>query len=306
MAVVTPESAVIAATPDPQPATLAVPASAPMPDIAQIAAALNIAPRPFKPVTVSAADFTQPAVSVAGLSKQFLVEQEPPTTVAGYFVNLMQRKKRQKQVFWALKDISFDIYLGETLGIIGPNGSGKSTLLKLIAGIYQPTSGSVTVRRDLIPLLELGAGFHPELTGRENIYLNGALLGRSRAEMDALFEPIVAFSGIGNFINTPLKFYSSGMKVRLGFSVAVHIDTEVMLLDEIFAVGDDDFQRKCISRLRQFQAEGRALVLVSHGMEIIDKLCDRAIWIQHGRLEAEGSAAAITAKYKAFVRGGHG
>jgi ABC-2 type transport system ATP-binding protein len=255
---------------------------------------------PFKPL--SEAELGLPAIEIKGLSKRFMVQQDPPATVAGFFVNLLKRRRRERREFWALENVSLSIRTGETVGIVGPNGSGKSTLLKVMAGIYRQTYGEITIRRHLVPLLELGAGFHPELTGRENIYLNGALLGRTRPQMDAVYDAIVKFSGIGDFINTPLKFYSSGMKVRLGFSVAIHIDAEIMLLDEIFAVGDDNFQHKCIRRLRQFQAEGRTLVLVSHGMELINQLCDRAFWIQGGRLLAEGKASDVTAQYTAYAR----
>lgn len=260
----------------------------------------DILSTPFKAIAQS--ELGRPAVEIRGLSKKFLVEHDPPTTVASFFVNLAEGKRRDRRDFWAIKDVSMEVYTGETVGIIGPNGSGKSTLLKLMAGIYQPTEGTIALHRKVVPLLELGAGFHVELTGRENVFLNGALLGKSREEMTALFDSIVKFSGIGEFINTPLKFYSSGMKVRLGFAVAIHMDAELMLLDEIFAVGDTQFQQKCIRRIRQFQAEGRTLVLVSHGLDLIDQLCDRAFWIQHGKLMAAGTAAEITAQYAQSVR----
>lgn len=260
----------------------------------------DVVATPFKPL--EEAELGLPAIEIKRLSKRFMVQQDPPATVAGFFVNLMKRRRRERREFWALENVSMSINTGETVGVVGPNGSGKSTLLKLMAGIYRQTYGEITIRRHLVPLLELGAGFHPELSGRENIYLNGALLGKSRKQMNEIYEPIVKFSGIGEFINTPLKFYSSGMKVRLGFSVAIHIDAEIMLLDEIFAVGDDNFQTKCIKRLRQFQAEGRTLVLVSHGMEIVNQLCDRAFWIQGGRLMAEGKASDVTSQYTTFSR----
>ncbi len=259
-----------------------------------------IATTPFKPLGEE--ELGLPAIEVKGLSKRFMVQQDPPATVAGFFVNLAKRRRRERREFWALENVSMSIKTGETVGVVGPNGSGKSTLLKLMAGIYRQTYGEITIRRKLVPLLELGAGFHPELSGRENIYLNGALLGKSRPQVDEMFDSIVKFSGIGDFINTPLKFYSSGMKVRLGFAVAIHIDAEIMLLDEIFAVGDDQFQHKCIRRLRQFQAEGRTLVLVSHGMELVNQLCDRAYWIQGGRLMAEGKAADVTTQYTSYSR----
>ncbi len=254
------------------------------------------------PVAAPLVETRTPCIEVADLSKQFWIEHDPATTVAGFFVNLLQpHKRRPRRAFMAVQNLSLNIYPGETVGIIGPNGSGKSTLLKLIAGIYAPTRGSVMVRQRLVPLLELGAGFHGELTGRENVYLNGALLGRTRREMEAALDDIIAFSGIEEFIDTPLKFYSSGMKVRLGFAVAIHIDAEIMMLDEIFAVGDDQFQLKCIHRLRQFQEEGRTLILVSHGMSLVKMLCERVYWIQHGQVIAEGSANQVVDAYMEAV-----
>jgi ABC-2 type transport system ATP-binding protein len=256
--------------------------------------------RPFRALDTD--QLGEKAVEIRGLYKRFMLEQEPPTTIAGWFIDLARRRRRERTEFWAINNLSLDIRVGETVGVIGPNGSGKSTLLKLIAGIYAPTTGEVNIHRRCVPLLELGAGFHPELTGRENIFLNGALLGYTREEMQDRYEPIVNFSGVRDFINTPLKFYSSGMKMRLGFSVAIHIDAEIMLLDEIFAVGDEQFQAKCIRRLRQFQAEGRTLVLVSHGLEIIRQLCDRAIWVQSGKLMAEGNATEVADRYQGHLR----
>ncbi len=241
---------------------------------------------------------SKPCIEIRNVSKQFMVEQDPARTVAGFFVSLAQpHKRRPRRAFMAIDNISAEFRMGETVGIIGSNGSGKSTLLKLIAGIYAPTSGNIQVRRRMVPLLELGAGFHAELSGRENIYLNGALLGHSHSEMDRVYDEIVAFSGVESFINTPLKFYSSGMRVRLGFAVAIHLEAEVMLLDEIFAVGDEQFQDKCIRRLRHFQAEGRTLILVSHGLSLVKRLCDRALWIEHGKLIEEGTAVHVVDQY---------
>src|SRR5262245_52220177 len=219
-----------------------------------------------------------PCIEVSGLSKRFWLERERSTTISGFFVNLLSpRKATPRRTFMALQDVSFRIYPGETVGLIGANGSGKSTLFKLLAGIYAPTAGVMSVRRRLVGLLELGAGFHSELTGRENVFLNGSLLGCPRKTMQAKFDSIVDFAGIEEFIDVPLKYYSSGMQVRLGFAVAVHADAEILLMDEIFAVGDTQFQQKCIERLRQFQAEGCTLLLVSHAMELIEMLCSRAL-----------------------------
>src|SRR5258706_11859081 len=230
--------------------------------------------------TTSVLGAQRACIEVTGLSKRFWLERERPATISGFFVNLLSSHKQiPRRSFMALQDVSFIIHSGETVGLIGANGSGKSTLFKLLAGIYAPSSGSVLVRQRLVALLELGAGFHSEITGRENIFLNGSLLGCSRKDMQVKFNSIVDFAGIEEFIDVPLKYYSSGMKMRLGFAVAVHTDAEILLMDEIFAVGDVQFQQKCIHRLRQFQAEGRTLLLISHAMELIEMLCSRGLWL---------------------------
>lgn len=202
----------------------------------------------------------------------------------------------------ALRDVSFSIDAGETVAIIGANGSGKSTLLKILAGIFAPTHGTVDVRLPLVALLELGTGFSEELTGRENIYLNGALLGHNRTEMRALFDAIVAFSGLADFIDTRLKFYSTGMRARLGFAIAAHVGASILLLDEVLTVGDAEFQQKCLTRLRQFQAEGRTLLLVSHGAGLIETLCTRTIWLARGRVMRDGPTAAVLAEYQDYMQ----
>ena len=177
--------------------------------------------------------------------------------------------------FWALRDLQFDIKTGETFGIIGRNGSGKSTLLKCIAGILQPTSGQIVVRGHLAAMLELGAGFQPELSGRDNIYLNASLLGLSRRDIARRFDEIVAFAELEDFIDNQVRFYSSGMYVRLGFAVAVNVEPDVLLIDEVLAVGDERFQEKCLDRIHQFQAEGRTIVVVSHSVAMVRQVCDR-------------------------------
>ncbi|HWL01321.1 MAG TPA: ABC transporter ATP-binding protein [Microbacteriaceae bacterium] len=231
----------------------------------------------------------QPIVaSVQGVSKRFLMHKDK--SVKERLLNF-GRNRRHREDFWALRDVSIDIRLGSTVGLIGHNGSGKSTLLKVIGGIVPPTSGTVIRRGKLASLLELGTGFHPDLTGRENVFLNAAILGLRRSQTAALFDEIVDFSGIAPFIDTPVKYYSSGMYVRLAFAVAVHVDPDILLVDEVLAVGDEAFQRKCMDKIAQFQAEGRAIVFVSHSAEQIGRLCDRVVVLDDGELIHDGDPA---------------
>jgi ABC-2 type transport system ATP-binding protein len=225
-------------------------------------------------------------VKVAGASKRFVIRKEK--SLKERLVNL-GRSNQHKDDFWALRDIDLEIHSGTTVGLIGPNGSGKSTLLKLIGGILQPTTGTVEHRGRLAALLELGAGFHPDLTGRENVFLNASILGLSRKQTAMFFDDIVAFSGIEQFIDTQVKFYSSGMYVRLAFAVSVHVDPDVLLVDEVLAVGDEPFQRKCMDRIRQFQHEGRTIVLVTHGLDQVADICDRAVVLENGRIQIDGA-----------------
>jgi ABC-type polysaccharide/polyol phosphate transport system ATPase subunit len=192
--------------------------------------------------------------------------------------------KQESQRFYALKGITFRVQEGESLGIIGSNGAGKSTLLSLIAGIATPDTGRVIVNGRVAPLLELGAGFHPDLTGTENVRLNAALLGFSRDRLNDLFPSIVSFSGIGDFIREPLRTYSAGMQMRLAFSVAIHLDPEILVIDEILAVGDQEFQHKCTEKIYSLRNAGKTLIFVSHAFSAIESLCDRALWIDHGEL----------------------
>src|SRR5829696_224611 len=194
-----------------------------------------------------------------------------------------------KSEFWALRNIDLEVPAGTTLGLIGHNGSGKSTLLKLVGGILTPTSGAVRRRGRLAALLELGAGFHGDLTGRENVYLNAAILGLSRQQTDRYFDDIVAFSGIEKFIDTQVKFYSSGMYVRLAFAVAVHVDPEILLIDEVLAVGDESFQRKCLEKIRSFMREGRTIIFVTHALDLVRDLCARAVLLDHGVMQYDGA-----------------
>jgi lipopolysaccharide transport system ATP-binding protein len=205
-----------------------------------------------------------------------------------------------QETFWALRDVDFDLPHGKVLGLIGRNGAGKSTLLKLLSQITEPTTGQIEIFGRVASLLEVGTGFHPELTGRENTYLNGAILGMRRREIARRFDAIVDFAGIERFLDTPVKHYSSGMYVRLAFAVAAHLETEILVVDEVLAVGDDEFQRKCLSKIEQVaQQDGRTIILVSHTMASVEKLCDRAIFLDHGRIIREGPAREIVSQYLA-------
>ena len=225
-------------------------------------------------------------IRIENVSKRFVIRKEK--SLKERVVNF-GRSNLHKDDFWALRDVDLEISTGSTVGLIGPNGSGKSTLLKMISGILQPTEGSVHLRGRLAALLELGAGFHPDLTGRENVYLNASILGLSKKQTDLHFDAMVEFSGIEPFIDTQVKFYSSGMYVRLAFAVAVHVDPDILLVDEVLAVGDEQFQRKCLERIRGFQHEGRTIVLVTHGLDQVAEFCDRAVVLEHGRVAADGS-----------------
>jgi ABC-2 type transport system ATP-binding protein len=240
-----------------------------------------------------------PAVEVADVSKKFRLYRERPTSLKARLL----RSRMRAEDFWALRDVSFDIPEGSSLGLIGHNGSGKTTLLKIVAGILRPTSGLVRQRGRLAALLELGAGFHPELTGRENVYLNASFLGLSRRETDAAYEGIVAFAELEDFMDNQVKFYSSGMLVRLGFAVAVHVDPEVLLIDEVLAVGDEAFQAKCLDRIREFQRDGRTIVLVTHALDTVTKICDRAVMLHHGEIHAAGAPGDVVREMRHVLLG---
>ncbi len=211
------------------------------------------------------------------------------------------RKRPPVETFWALRSISFTIQKGETVGFIGGNGAGKSTLLGLVAGTLFPAEGQVRVRGRIGALLELGAGFHPDLTGRENIYLNASLLGMPEVEIDACYDDIVEFSELGTFIGAPLRTYSSGMQVRLGFSVAAHVAPQILIMDEVLAVGDQHFQKKCAKRIDQFRAQKKTLLFVSHSPEAVQRICSRVIWLDQGRLVADGPMDLILPEYIKFM-----
>jgi ABC-2 type transport system ATP-binding protein len=225
------------------------------------------------------------AVDVRGVSKRFRLAHGRHNSLKE---RIIHGGRTTHEDFWALKDVSLTAYEGETVGILGRNGSGKSTLLKCICGVLQPTSGEVVVRGKLAGLLELGAGFQQDLTGRENIYLNGSMLGMSKKEVDRVFDDIVDFSELEEFIDGQVKFYSSGMYVRLGFAVAVNVDPDILVVDEVLAVGDERFQRKCIERVKVFQREGRTILLVTHSPDQVRSICDRAVVLSHGDVINEG------------------
>ena len=210
---------------------------------------------------------------------------------------ILKMRRSRYEEFWALKGINFEVPTGSTFGVIGSNGSGKSTLLKTMAGILQPEKGSVKIEGRVSALLELGAGFHPELSGHENIYLNGAILGLTKKEITARYDDIVEFAGLADFIDTPVKNYSSGMFVRLGFAVAAHVEPEVLLIDEVLSVGDESFQRRCAEKIEEFRRDGRTIVFVSHGLSQVEQLCQDVAWIDKGDLRMIGPAAEVISAY---------
>ncbi|HSB35563.1 MAG TPA: ABC transporter ATP-binding protein [Thermoanaerobaculia bacterium] len=206
----------------------------------------------------------------------------------------------------ALEDVSFDVRKGETFGVIGANGSGKSTLLKLVAGIFKPTAGRLTVHGKVSALIELGAGFHPEISGRENVVINGVMLGLTRKEIERKLPEIVAFAGLPDFIDQPVKTYSSGMYVRLGFAVAVHVDPDILVVDEVLAVGDEAFSRRCLDTIAEFSARGKTIFFVSHALGLVEELCDRVLYLEHGRVKGVGEAREMLAAYRLDVAAGEG
>ena len=235
------------------------------------------------------------AIVVEGVSKRFRLQTDKAHSVK----ELITRRDRSadEQHFWALKDVSLEIPEGSMYALVGHNGSGKSTLLRCIAGIYQPTEGSVSATGRMSTLLELGAGFHPDLTGRENVYMNATILGMGKKQIDASFDKIVEFAGVEDFIDSPVKIYSSGMYVRLGFSVAVHVDPEILIVDEVIAVGDAEFQRKCFDHLFELRRKGTTIVVVTHGLGTVQSMCDGAAWLDHGVLQMTGTGSEVAAAY---------
>jgi len=249
------------------------------------------------------------AVRVDDISKRFRLYKERNQTLKA---TVMRGRRSVHEDFWALRDVSFDVPEGSTFGLIGSNGSGKSTLLKCLAKIYYPEKGSITPYGKVAALLEVGSGFHPELSGRENIFLNGSILGMSRKEILSKYDEIVEFSGVSEFIDQPVKNYSSGMYVRLGFSIAIHVDPQILVVDEVLAVGDAEFQDKCRRKFSEFRDKGRTVILVSHSMEMVREMCDHAAWLNKGQLVESGEADPTIQAYLDSLgeagerEGGHG
>mgnify|MGYP000020267719 FL=1 len=234
------------------------------------------------------------AVSVENVWKYFRLYHEKNQYLKS---TLLRGRRARYDEFWALKGVDFEIPFGSTFGIIGSNGSGKSTLLKCLAGILSPDKGSVSCNGRMAALLELGAGFHPDLSGRENIYLNGAILGMTRSEIDRKLEEIIDFSGLEKFVDTPVKNYSSGMVVRLGFAVATNVDPEILIIDEVLAVGDESFQHRCHEKIESFRQEGRTIILVSHGLMQVAQLCSTVAWLEKGVIQEIGPSYEVIGKY---------
>lgn len=244
--------------------------------------------------------FSDVSIDVANVGKVFPVYAKPHHRLLQMF-STASAKSRWFREFRALDGVSFQVGRGETLGIVGRNGSGKSTLLQIICGTLSASSGTVAVRGRIAALLELGAGFNPEFTGRENVYMNGALLGLSREQMGARFEQIVAFADIGEFIDQPVKSYSSGMYVRLAFAVAIHVDPDILIIDEALSVGDEAFQRKCYARIEKIRSDGATIIFVSHSASSVLELCNRAVLLDHGQLLAIGEPKAVVARYQKIL-----
>jgi lipopolysaccharide transport system ATP-binding protein len=258
----------------------------------------------------------KPIIKVEGISKQFRINPgEAPSrryeTLRESLVKLVRspfarkRNRRGNDIIWALEDVSFDVMPGEVMGIIGPNGAGKSTLLKVLSRIIEPTSGRVELYGRVASLLEVGTGFHPDLSGRENVYLNGAILGMKRREIDTRFDEIVAFSEVEKFIDTAVKHYSSGMYLRLAFAVAAHLDPEILIVDEVLAVGDASFQKKCLGKMDDVTRSGRTVLLVTHSLGMVTQHCERAILLNGGRIIREGPAQEVVGYYDVMCASSH-
>ena len=239
------------------------------------------------------------AIAFASVSKTFPMNAQR-LLARGYLSRFLKRAEKQR--FVALRNITFRIPPGQTVGVVGSNGAGKSTLLSLVAGLCPPDEGTVTVHGRVAPLLQLGSGFHPDLTGAENLQLNAALLGLSAKKTAESYERIVEFAGIGPFIDQPLRTYSSGMSMRLAFSIAIHVEPDILIIDEVLAVGDQAFQAKCMDKILEFKEQGKTLLFVSHSTGAVQKLCERALWLDHGALLMDGEAAEVAAAYEGGAR----
>lgn len=243
------------------------------------------------------------AIELRDVSKRFKLYRERVHTLKERVI--FSRRDRGYEEFWGVRGVSFEVDAGQSFGLIGANGSGKTTLLKLMAGILQPTSGQIRITGRVAALLELGAGFHPDLTGRENVYLNGSILGLSRRQIDRTFDAIVDFAELPSFIDSQVRHYSSGMYVRLGFAVAIHMDPDILLVDEVLAVGDEAFQDKCLQRIRHFQREGRTIVLVTHAVDLMREMCDEAVLLDHGVIAAAGRPSVVARTYRDLLAAEH-
>ena len=241
-----------------------------------------------------------PVVDIAHLSVLLLLHRERTKSIREYTIRVLKGRRIQRDQFWPLREVSFAVHAGERLGIIGPNGAGKSTLLKVIAGIIPPSVGRVVVRGRIAPLIDLGAGFDPQLTGRENIYLYGSLLGFSQRDLEGRFARIVEFAEMEEFIDVPLKNYSVGMSARLGFAIATDVEPNLLLIDEVFAVGDAAFKKKCEKRMEHFKEKGVTILLVSHSLDLIRETCSRTLFLNHGRIVALGPTDGVVAEYQKF------
>ena len=241
-----------------------------------------------------------PVIEVNNVSMRFNLSRERTDTIKEYILKMLKRQLFFDE-FWALRDVSFSVEAGDSLALIGRNGCGKSTMLKVIAGVMSPTNGSLKVRGTIAPLIELGAGFDMDLTARENIYMNGAIMGFDRKFMDAHFDEIVAFSELEEFLDVPVKNYSSGMLARLGFSIATIVEAEILIVDEILSVGDAAFQKKCEQRMDKLLSSGTTLIFVSHSGEQVKRLCRRAVWLDHGQVQMVGNSAEVYDAYQRFL-----
>lgn len=237
------------------------------------------------------------AISIQNISKKYLVGKQKDGSLRGTLNSLFQSNKQKTEEFYALQDVSFDVMQGDVVGIIGKNGAGKSTLLKILSQITKPSAGRIELNGRVASLLEVGTGFHPELTGRENVYLNGTILGMTRKEVTQKFDEIVAFSGVEKFIDTPVKHYSSGMYVRLAFAVAAHLEPEILIIDEVLAVGDAEFQKKCLGKMKDVAGEGRTVLFVSHNMAALKSLCQTGVVLNKGKVVYEGNIDNAISNY---------
>ncbi len=237
------------------------------------------------------------AIKLENVSKKYTIGKEKDGSLRGTLGTVFSKKSAKQEDFWALKDVSFDIQKGDVVGIIGKNGAGKSTLLKILSQITKPTEGRIEINGRVASLLEVGTGFHPELTGRENVFLNGTILGMTRKEVAAKFDEIVAFSGVEKFIDTPVKRYSSGMYVRLAFAVAAHLEPEILIIDEVLAVGDAEFQKKCLGKMKDVAGEGRTVIFVSHDLAAVKQLCNKGVLLNKGCITELGSMELVLKSY---------